>query len=80
MGRHELRLSPAERGHRVGLWNPAIYSFATQPSSPFTPLDQSGAGSDNLYYSGTAGTVYNPGSGLGYPNLSALATDFAGLG
>jgi subtilase family serine protease len=67
-------------GHRVGLWNPAIYSFATQPSSPFTPLDQSGAGSDNLYYSGTAGTVYNPGSGLGYPNLSALATDFAGLG
>jgi subtilase family serine protease len=67
-------------GRRVGLWNPAVYSFATQPGSPFTPLDQSGTASDNLYYTGAPGTVYNPGSGLGYPNLSALAADFAGLG
>jgi subtilase family serine protease len=67
-------------GHRVGLWNPAIYPLATQSASPFTPLDQSGTGSDNLFYTGTPGTVYNPGSGLGYPDLSALATDFARLG
>ena len=66
-------------GRRVGFWNPAIYSFATQPGSPFIPLDQSGTASDNLYYTGAPGTVYNPGSGLGYPNLTALAADFAAL-
>lgn len=64
-------------GHRVGLWNPSIYSFATSASSPFTPIDQSGTSSDNIYYTGTPGTVYNPGSGLGYPDLTQLATDFA---
>ncbi len=67
-------------GHRVGLWGPAIYPLATQPVSPFTALDQSGTGSDNLFYTGTPGTVYNPGSGLGYPDLSALATDYSRLG
>jgi subtilase family serine protease len=67
-------------GHRVGLWNPAIYSWATRSGSPLTALDQSGTGSDNLYYTGTPGTVYNPGSGLGYPDLSALAADFAQRG
>jgi hypothetical protein len=51
--------------------------LATQPGSPFTPLDQSGTGSDNLFYTATPGAVYNPGSGLGYPDLSALAADFA---
>jgi subtilase family serine protease len=66
-------------GHRVGLWGPAIYSLATEPGSPFTPLDQSGTSSDNLFYTGTPGTVYNPGSGLGYPDLSALEADFARL-
>lgn len=40
-------------GHRVGFWNPAIYSFATGWNSPFTPLEQSGTGSDNIYYTGT---------------------------
>jgi kumamolisin len=67
-------------GHRVGLWNPAIYSFATGPNSPFTPLEQSGTGSDNLYYTGTPGVIYNEGSGLGYPNLAKLAAAFGGLG
>ena len=65
-------------GHRVGLWNPAIYSFATGPNSPFTPLEQSGTGSDNLYYTGTPGVIYNEGSGLGYPNLAKLAAAFGG--
>ena len=63
-------------GHRVGLWNPAIYSFAISASSPFTPLSAEGASNDNLYYTGTPGQVYNPGSGLGYPNLAKLAGDF----
>jgi subtilase family serine protease len=67
-------------GHRVGLWGPVIYSLATQSGSPFTPLDQSGTGSDNLFYTGTPGAVYNPGSGLGYPDLSALAADFGRAG
>ena len=63
-------------GHRVGFWNPAIYSFATGRHSPFTPLDESGTSSDNIYYTGTPGLPYNEGSGLGTPNLSELAYDF----
>jgi kumamolisin len=63
-------------GHRVGFWNPSIYSAATSSHSPFTPLDQSGTSNDNIFYSGTPGTLYNPATGLGVPNLSALATDF----
>lgn len=65
-------------GHRVGFWNPTIYSAAKSRNSPLTPLDASGTSNDNIYYTGTPGTVYNPGAGLGYPNLSALAQTFAG--
>jgi kumamolisin len=65
-------------GHRVGLWNPALYKFALLPgSTPFTPLDQSGTGNDNIYYSGTPGTLYNPATGLGVPNLAELAKDWS---
>jgi kumamolisin len=67
-------------GHRVGFWNPAIYAFATGPNSPFTPLQQAGTSNDNIYYTGNPGQLYNQGSGLGYPNLSQLAADFAGSG
>ncbi|HXB47292.1 MAG TPA: protease pro-enzyme activation domain-containing protein [Streptosporangiaceae bacterium] len=63
--------------HRTGFWNPAIYRFARVPSwTPFTPLDSSNYKNDNLYYTGTAKAVYNPGSGLGVPNLDKLALDF----
>ncbi len=65
-------------GHRTGFWNPAIYRFAQSSSSPFTPLNTSGTTNDNLYYTGTPGTLYNPGAGLGIPNLTQLAQDFAG--
>ena len=41
--------------------------------SPFTELDQAGAGNDNLYYTGTPGARYNPAVGLGIPDLTALA-------
>jgi kumamolisin len=66
-------------GHRAGFWNPAIYRFASQPGSPFTPLGTTGTSNDNLYYTGTPGQVYNVGSGLGVPNLFRLAEDFARL-
>jgi subtilase family serine protease len=33
----------------------------------------------NDYYTGTSGAIYNPGSGLGYANLSKLLHDFAGV-
>jgi kumamolisin len=64
-------------GHRVGLWNSQIYSFANSGSDPFSPLDTSGITNDNLYYTGSPNVKYNPGSGLGYPNLAELAADFA---
>jgi kumamolisin len=67
-------------GRRVGFWNPAIYRFATWRHSPFTPLDTASSGNDNLYYTGTAGHVFNVGSGLGYPDLARLARDFAFTG
>jgi kumamolisin len=64
-------------GRRSGFWNPAMYRLASRPGSPFTPLDATGAGNDNLYYTGTAGHIYNVGSGLGTPDLTVLARDFA---
>ncbi len=63
-------------GQRTGFWNPSIYTFAKSGSSPFTPLDTSGTSNDNLYYSGTPGALFDPGAGLGVPNLSKLAADF----
>jgi subtilase family serine protease len=67
-------------GHRVGFWNPSIYKFAQLPSSPFTPLDTTGTSNDNLFFSGTAHTIYNPATGLGIPNLAKVAADFARFG
>lgn len=63
-------------GHRVGFWNPSIYSFATSPDSPFTTLSQAGTSNDNLFFTGNPGDVYNEATGLGVPNLSQLAQDF----
>jgi subtilase family serine protease len=65
-------------GHRTGFWNPLIYRLAMGPGSPFTPLGQTGTGNDNLYYTGTPGSVFNVGSGLGYPDLSKLAYELRG--
>ena len=64
-------------GGRTGFWNPAIYRFAAQPGSPFTPLGTTGTSNDNLYYTGTPGQTYNVGTGLGIPDISRLAEDFA---
>jgi kumamolisin len=67
----------ATLGHRVGFWNPSIYQFATSWNSPFTPLNQTGTSNDNLFFTGSPGTVYNPATGLGVPNFAELARDFA---
>ena len=67
-------------GHRVGLWNPSIYTFASGTHSPFTPLQESGTGNDNLFYTGNPGQLFNQGSGLGLPDMSKLAADFARRG
>jgi subtilase family serine protease len=64
-------------GHRVGFWNPTIYSAATSNKSPFTPLDQAGTSNDNIYYTGNPGAIYNPATGLGTPNIGELASVFA---
>jgi subtilase family serine protease len=63
-------------GHRVGFWNPWLYKFAQEKNSPLIPLQQQGTSNDNLFYSGTPGAIYNPATGLGTPNLAALAVDF----
>jgi len=63
-------------GHRLGLWNPAIYRFATMHDSPFTPIDTTGGSNTNLYYTGTKGARYDPATGLGTPTLWKLAADF----
>jgi subtilase family serine protease len=62
--------------HRTGFWNPEIYKFAAQTYTPFSPLSTAGASNDNLYYTGTPGTKYNPATGLGTPNLDKLALAF----
>lgn len=67
-------------GGRTGFWNPSIYRFAQSQNSPFTPLDTPGTSNDNLYYSGTPGATFDPGAGLGIPDLSQLEADFASAG
>jgi subtilase family serine protease len=67
----------AALGHRVGFWNPSIYNFATSWNSPFTTMQQPGTSNDNLFFTGEPGAVYNEATGLGIPNLAALARDFA---
>ena len=64
-------------GHRVGLWNPSIYTAALGGNSPFTPLSTASTSNDNIYYTGNPGEPYNEGVGLGYPNLTELAGDFS---
>jgi subtilase family serine protease len=68
----------ATLGHRVGLWNPELYKLATTSATPFTQLQQSGTGNDNVFYTGQPDAVYNTATGLGYPNLAVLAKDLKG--
>jgi kumamolisin len=66
----------SDLGHRVGFWNPFIYRFALLSNSPFSPIDTTGGTNTNLYYTGTAGAIYNPGTGLGTPDVAKIAADF----
>jgi len=63
-------------GHRIGFWNPVIYGAAASGDDPFTQINTAGTGSDNIYYTGNPGQAYNPGIGLGLPNLAELASIF----
>jgi subtilase family serine protease len=64
-------------GHRIGLWNPSVYSFATGHASPVTPLSQASSSNDNIFYTGNPGELYNAATGLGVPNLAKFASDLA---
>jgi kumamolisin len=64
-------------GHRVGFWNPQIYSFAASGNDPFHSLNTASTSNDNLYYTGNPGALYSPTTGLGTPNFAELADDFA---
>lgn len=61
---------------QIGFWNPQIYRFAQQKDSPFNPLNTTGGTNDNIFYSGTSGTIYNQATGLGVPDVAALAKHF----
>lgn len=60
-------------GTQAGFWNPQLYRFAIQKDSPLHPLNETGATNDNGFYTGTPGTVYNQATGLGTPDVAALA-------
>ena len=60
-------------GHRVGFWNPAMYRAVALGNNPFTQLNSTGTGNDNIFYTGNPGQPYNPGTGLGMPDLTRLA-------
>ncbi|GER70295.1 aspartyl protease [Weizmannia acidilactici] len=60
-------------GSQAGFWNPQLYRFAVQKDSPLHPLNDRGATNDNGFYTGTPGTVYNQATGLGTPDIFALA-------
>jgi len=63
-------------GHRVGFWNPVMYGAVARGNDPFTQLNTTSTSNDNIYYTGNPGQPYNPGIGLGMPNLADLAGIF----
>jgi kumamolisin len=66
-------------GHRVGFWNPAIYKAVAGGVNAFTQLNTAGTSNDNIYYSGNPGQKYNPGVGLGLPDLAKIAGLFSAV-
>ena len=60
-------------GHRVGFWNPVLYSSAASRDNVFSQLNAVGTNNDNIYYTGNPGDRYNEGVGLGQPDLARLA-------
>jgi subtilase family serine protease len=64
-------------GHRIGLWNPSLYSFAAGSNSPVSPLSSASDNNDNIFYTGNPGQKYNEATGLGVPDLAKFAADLA---
>ena len=64
-------------GHRVGFWNPTMYNAAARGFNAFTQYNTAGTSNDNIFYSGNPGQKYNPGIGLGTPDLAKLANLFS---
>lgn len=62
---------------RIGFWNDQIYRFAKENDSPFHPLNTTGASDDNLFYTGTQGTLYNQATGLGTIDFTKLDSAFS---
>lgn len=58
----------------IGFWNPQIYQFAQQSDSPFNALDS--PDSNNLYFTGQPGKLYNQAAGLGTINFGKLYNKF----
>ncbi|CAI2656785.1 protease pro-enzyme activation domain-containing protein [Apilactobacillus apinorum] len=56
--------------HRLGLWNPRIYSAAQSSDSPFDQLY--GDNATNIYYSTQNNKIYNQATGLGTVNYDKL--------
>jgi subtilase family serine protease len=54
----------------------STYFSQTNANGSTSPLSGEFS-SNNLYYTGTPGTIYNPSTGLGYPNFAALRAFFA---
>jgi hypothetical protein len=50
-----------------------MYRAVATGNNPFTQLNSTGTGNDNIYYTGNPGQQYNPGTGLGLPDLTRLA-------
>ncbi|MCL1632887.1 S53 family peptidase [Sporolactobacillus sp. CPB3-1] len=69
-------LMNSSQNDRIGFWNSQIYRFAKQKNSPFHPLNTTGAENTNLFYTGTEGTIYNQGTGLGTIDVASLADQF----
>ena len=63
-------------GHRVGFWNPVMYGAVASGDDLFSQLNTTSTSNDNIYYTGNPGQPYNPGIGLGMPNLADLAGIF----
>ncbi|MCP8970131.1 S53 family peptidase [Ectobacillus ponti] len=69
-------LMNSANGTQAGFWNTQLYRFALQKDSPLHPLNTTGPQNDNGFYTGTPGTVYNQATGLGTPDIAALARKF----
>jgi hypothetical protein len=44
--------------------------------TPLSSVSTEADGNDDLYFTGTPGTAYNPATGLGTPDLGKLAAVF----